>query len=327
MAIISCPECGGQISNKAENCIHCGCKIITCPECEAVYIKEVPVCTECGYAFQNKEKPVINTENKNEKEPEYKSIADASNRWKAQNESSGGCATGIILLILIAIIIISVIMWKNGALLWFNFISGYFVVVFSILGIGVCSLIDAIWGCFVYPKSKRPERFNLWAGTHKVDLRKLIKNDLKAERKYMTKDQYSNRIDLINLAILAEADSTNSNNSTWKTAREIIGFFISVISTSLFLWFAFCNITTYMFASDFKFSMLGNWWALAAAVMLSIADSLLDKTINTKSTIKSWIKQYMPEVSDDYNSLYDEYRKASKLSKKYGRDIEENKEE
>ena len=24
MALITCPECGGKISNKAETCIHCG---------------------------------------------------------------------------------------------------------------------------------------------------------------------------------------------------------------------------------------------------------------------------------------------------------------
>ena len=27
MALINCPECGKQISDKAERCIHCGCPI------------------------------------------------------------------------------------------------------------------------------------------------------------------------------------------------------------------------------------------------------------------------------------------------------------
>lgn len=325
MAIISCPECGGQISNKADKCIHCGCKIITCPECEAVYIKEVPVCTECGYTFQKKEKPVANTENKGEKEP--KSLSEARNRFNVQKESYGGCVTGIIILILIVIIIISIIMWKNGALLWFNFISGYAVVILAMLGIGVCLLIDAILGYLVHPPYKIGERFNLWAVTHKVDLRKLIKKELNEERKNMTKEQYSFKIDLINFGVLAEAESTYSNNSAWITAKNVISFIFDIVSKAMLLWFALSNITIYMFALDFKFSMLGNWWALAAVVILVIVDSLLDETINTNSTVKSWISNYMPEVLDDYNSLHDEYRKVAKMSKKYGRDIEENKEE
>lgn len=27
MAIIKCPECGKEVSNKAKNCVHCGCPI------------------------------------------------------------------------------------------------------------------------------------------------------------------------------------------------------------------------------------------------------------------------------------------------------------
>lgn len=29
MALIKCPECGKEISDKAEKCIHCGCPIMT----------------------------------------------------------------------------------------------------------------------------------------------------------------------------------------------------------------------------------------------------------------------------------------------------------
>ncbi len=27
MALITCPECGNQVSDKADNCVHCGCPI------------------------------------------------------------------------------------------------------------------------------------------------------------------------------------------------------------------------------------------------------------------------------------------------------------
>ena len=51
MALITCPECGGQISSTVNNCVHCGAKIKVCPECNCVYIAGVTECKECGYKF------------------------------------------------------------------------------------------------------------------------------------------------------------------------------------------------------------------------------------------------------------------------------------
>ena len=51
MAIIKCPECGHQISDKAPTCPSCGVEIaghITrCPQCGAVYLKDQDVCPIC----------------------------------------------------------------------------------------------------------------------------------------------------------------------------------------------------------------------------------------------------------------------------------------
>lgn len=51
MAIIKCPECGHQISDKASTCPVCGVKIenniIKCPHCGNVYLKDQPTCPVC----------------------------------------------------------------------------------------------------------------------------------------------------------------------------------------------------------------------------------------------------------------------------------------
>lgn len=46
MALINCSNCGAQISDKSENCIHCGVStsislkpLISCPECGALIEK------------------------------------------------------------------------------------------------------------------------------------------------------------------------------------------------------------------------------------------------------------------------------------------------
>lgn len=51
MAIIKCPECGHQVSDKAPVCPSCGVqiagKIIRCPNCGEIYFKSEEVCPNC----------------------------------------------------------------------------------------------------------------------------------------------------------------------------------------------------------------------------------------------------------------------------------------
>ena len=51
MAIIKCPECGHQISDKAPVCPSCGVeiagKVIKCPNCGEVYFKDQEICPNC----------------------------------------------------------------------------------------------------------------------------------------------------------------------------------------------------------------------------------------------------------------------------------------
>lgn len=53
MAIIKCPECGRQISDKAPACPHCGIqiagKIIKCPQCGEVYFRDQEMCPICHH--------------------------------------------------------------------------------------------------------------------------------------------------------------------------------------------------------------------------------------------------------------------------------------
>lgn len=72
MAVIKCPECGHQVSDRAHTCPSCGVeiegKITTCANCGAVYFKEDGECPEChasnGAIPQKKESIVIETPNR-----------------------------------------------------------------------------------------------------------------------------------------------------------------------------------------------------------------------------------------------------------------------
>lgn len=53
MAIIKCPECGRQISDKAPVCPNCGVeiagKIIKCPQCGEIYFRDQEMCPNCHH--------------------------------------------------------------------------------------------------------------------------------------------------------------------------------------------------------------------------------------------------------------------------------------
>lgn len=55
MAIIKCPECGHQVSDKAATCPSCGIEIagrvMKCPECGSIVFKEQELCPNCHYTL------------------------------------------------------------------------------------------------------------------------------------------------------------------------------------------------------------------------------------------------------------------------------------
>ena len=72
MALIKCPECGNEVSDKAETCIHCGCPIetnqtVTCPECGQEVSSKAATCPNCGCPIKSSRfmqgKIIVQTEN------------------------------------------------------------------------------------------------------------------------------------------------------------------------------------------------------------------------------------------------------------------------
>ena len=68
MAIIKCPECGHEISDKAPFCPSCGVaiagKVVECPKCGKVYFSELSECPQCHYKRPVSDKtPIVENDN------------------------------------------------------------------------------------------------------------------------------------------------------------------------------------------------------------------------------------------------------------------------
>ena len=66
MAMITCPSCGEQISDKSEKCIHCGAflpHVFNCPECGQQLEEGAVVCPKCGCPVSKENTTETNTAN------------------------------------------------------------------------------------------------------------------------------------------------------------------------------------------------------------------------------------------------------------------------
>ena len=122
MALIQCPECGGQVSSTAKQCVHCGCTYSVCHECGNVYSGEVPQCTVCGYKFAPAGFPFTASKNNSTQSGYSTDIAAA---WKKRCSTDkmvmkairfADVGLGIIITILAAIVCLIIDMWDGNTL-------------------------------------------------------------------------------------------------------------------------------------------------------------------------------------------------------------------
>ena len=67
MAMIKCPECGQEISDKAKKCVHCGEILIPeekkhCAECGAELEEGMTECTNCGCPVETSLEQGVNSQ-------------------------------------------------------------------------------------------------------------------------------------------------------------------------------------------------------------------------------------------------------------------------
>lgn len=107
MAMIKCPECGRQISDKAPFCPNCGVaiagKVIRCPQCGEIYFKNQEMCPNCHHLTRlsgtvgntTVQQPVTPTPTVSDSQPEpaYNRPQTAPQQPRTASNGQGGAAT------------------------------------------------------------------------------------------------------------------------------------------------------------------------------------------------------------------------------------------
>ena len=85
MAMIQCPECGKEISDKAKTCPRCGVPIYVCPECGRVSADCEGVCPHCGYEHVEKNPIAQNPKEEQSIRMDGAEKNDIITRWLKEN--------------------------------------------------------------------------------------------------------------------------------------------------------------------------------------------------------------------------------------------------
>lgn len=113
MAIIKCPECGHQVSDKAATCPSCGIeiagKVVKCPECGTVVFKDQEMCPSCHHQLCEQKAPVISQPNPvtvtttsalaGETE---RGVIDSQPQGKSRRKSTIGIIVAVVVVLVVA---------------------------------------------------------------------------------------------------------------------------------------------------------------------------------------------------------------------------------
>ncbi len=313
MAIISCPECQGKISDTVNQCIHCGAKIKICAECKSVYTDPVKTCSNCGYVFDDTDFTVsaeAKTEAKNSKDLVSKwnnNVPFINVVFKLWNFLEIGSSLFLLLAIL------KLTGWSDPfeADSVLSGIKTYlaFAIVFFIVGSAEK----------LYSPSLKGVMMSNWCRSNGLNLKTAISNGIQTDFDAIPLKDAETELDSLGQCIKA-AFYTDENTSRSKLmGLRILPLAVSLVSAILLYSFLTKNVEIYMRAelmkSDilnipgFEFSMIENWWlAIAAAVIYIVIVPILEKyTGNTEeSAIEAWFVQSFPE----HEALYQKYGKA-----------------
>lgn len=321
MAMISCPECGNQISTLSPNCIHCGCPINVCPECNAVITGEVSVCGHCGHQFHR----VVEAKREEVIQAPPKNCTEVCLSWK---ERSGICRYWypflymifeILGLVLLSIAVYSVYIWKekgtsDDAFAALGALSEYKVVLkkFKVLTTAAVSLSVITLIVKAYLQLSGHTKVKHYAQTNKIDLVKSL--DYTLSTSFVNKSKSESKRECINGYLVAKTIVFQNNDVVREKSRRlvIVETVIQLIVLGSYLAWALKNVEIYMqhyvlTTEAFQIEECVPWgefgFLLLASILLISAIITIIRNKYEKQMISNWVRENLPQ----HHSVYEKY--------------------
>ena len=303
MAMIPCPECNGNISDKARFCVHCGCKVVVCPECGATYVGSATSCKECGFVFEKQTPPAQTVQPAQPVTAEKKqTIQDVYEAWKRRGKSGLNVADSVFFWIrmgLVGLMILAIIFWRSS-------IMTLLAVRFLLLTAALCTVIRVVLGIIdTIQRHSEKNSFSAWCMAKGINVKPLIKESLEIDKKKLTEKKY--RQELVDIkAILNKCSALNSKAiKTKEIVEDVLDALCSLAFSWCFVKFLTRNISIYVIADKFKFSMLEGWRLFiipGAFFVITVTWSIIGDTIEKRARDK-WMKTNLPETEALYNEV------------------------
>ncbi|MBQ7339378.1 MAG: hypothetical protein IJW43_00810 [Clostridia bacterium] len=320
MAILSCPECGEKISDKAKQCVHCGCELFICKECGNVLTGDSRVCSNCGYEL---EKSKINTQIIDKK---IDDAPKAFEDWKEKESTSKLILFApiikiiaiVVALVILVVGIVNLISWADSIGSGdFSFLTTYEDKLSSIktciIFFGIILAVGILFGS--YHLCIEHTLYGKYLIRKKLKPKELIEKTLNADFPAMEADEVLSCSVGIEETIFSDIHTNDIIERKKTYNSKLVNSVILVVGICLMVIFMVLNVEKYMetlvvYGKEyFEFSMISHWWMLIGGVVLMIIQKIHNKSINKTLENKrdTWAKKNVPELYD----VYDVYVKNS----------------
>lgn len=298
MALIRCPECGQEISDRAPQCVHCGVRFTVCPECGEAYVADLAACPSCGYATAVEEKDAETDEAQYEGELNVKALHE---EWKPESKEAllGKIASwthlGMVAFTLLLLVVMAFTVRQLSTLLLV-----VFLVILPLL------LVDTALGVAnLFFEMRAKSAFSLWLHKKGVDSVALLRASLGLPFSEMLVDEAQENGECIFDWIQGETYYSSPNLKTLVLALEIGARAVDVFCGVIFLIVFSIMITT------IKASSIANFFSPGVIIcILFFVGGMVLSGILSNIAEKSRQKQFraMVEKNDpEHLEVYEKY--------------------
>ncbi len=319
MAIITCPECGKDVSDKTNTCIHCGCNLFYCQECGGVSSNEIKACPNCGFETLHTEEVSKTVAKAEEDESTVYDSIKVIRAWQNNDKSLNWWTIAHIFFFIMYFVPWGI--WLLAAVFTMSVIEANPIDILLTFNSEVSRVVSLlIWGVVVklivmiaeeLDDFIKPIMLSNWMRHNNINVRAILSKDLSLDYDRMSTVSIDRKADAIRQCLYATNLRSNHSAFVFEVVNCIIKYALKAAAYIFGLIFVCHNVrivleNDFLFGMEtFKIAMIENWWQ-AVAVGICVAGFYLWKQFGeTRSSgyMASYVDMNLPDNRDIYYKM------------------------